>query len=486
MPGLKKILSCIFLVIVFLFCNGQIKQDIIISNSIKSISDSASNLHIKNIIVKGNSITKEYIILREIQFKKGDSILISSLKNELVQARQQVYNTTLFSEVHFECVLLGKADVIIIVDVKERWYIYPVPEFKIGGIRNFNEWAKTYHASLQYINYGIKFTDYNTTGRKDELNIVAVSGFSREFSLTYKAPYSNSKLTNGFSVSAGYAQLKKIPYATTYSDSLLTYTSDSLSSKFVGSTFYANAGYSIRKGFFSRHSFHATFYRISITDSILLPKNNPNYFSLNTNTVNILELAYTYRYSNVNNVSYSTKGTTLFAVLAKKGLGLSGGINALTLEAGYNKYYDYGKNWYSSFQLYGKLRLPFTQAFINQQALGYNDSYLPGQEYLVINGVATGLIKSTLKYKILDIKIPLHFKIKSLSYIPITIYAKTYADAGYTFNKQEFLTALNNKFLYTGGFGIDIVTFYDLNFRLEYSFNQLNKNGLFLHAQTGF
>ena len=39
---------------------------------------------------------------------------------------------------------------------------------------------------------------------------------------------------------------------------------------------------------------------------------------------------------------------------------------------------------------------------------------------------------------------------------------------------------------YTGGFGIDILTLYDLNLRLEYSFNQLNENGLFLHTKGGF
>ena len=40
--------------------------------------------------------------------------------------------------------------------------------------------------------------------------------------------------------------------------------------------------------------------------------------------------------------------------------------------------------------------------------------------------------------------------------------------------------------LYSGGFGIDILTFYDINLKIEYSFNQLNENGLFLHSNGGF
>jgi hypothetical protein len=100
--------------------------------------------------------------------------------------------------------------------------------------------------------------------------------------------------------------------------------------------------------------------------------------------------------------------------------------------------------------------------------------------------VATVLIKTTLKKKLTEFNIPIPFKLKSLSYIPFTIFAKTYGDIGYAFNKKEFATNLNNRLLYTGGFGIDILTFYDINLRLEYSFNQLNQKGLFLHTQSGF
>jgi hypothetical protein len=167
-------------------------------------------------------------------------------------------------------------------------------------------------------------------------------------------------------------------------------------------------------------------------------------------------------------------------------LGLTGGINSFSVEAGLNRYFDLGKKWYSSIQLNGKLRLPLHQAYINQKGLGYNDNYLRGLEYLVIDGVGSALIKTTLKKKILDFKIPLPFKIKSIPYLPFTFFLKTYGDVGYVYNKKEFITNLNNKLLYTGGFGIDLLTFYDINLRFEYSFNQLGQKGLFLHTQSGF
>jgi outer membrane protein assembly factor BamA len=483
MPCHTKIFYCICLFFSSSFAVGQ--NNILLSNPLNPLLDSSAKLYVKNIVVTGNKKTKEYIILREIQFQKGDSLVISTINQQLEQARQQVYNTTLFSEVKFETVILSAYDMIVMVDVKERWYIYPVPQFKPVD-RNFNEWIKTYNASLKRVNYGLKFVHYNLTGRRDQLRIFLLTGFSRDFSFSYNAPYSNSKLTEGFVVGAGYSQKKEIPYKTDFNNRLLFYRFDSLRSKFVGSNFNINAGYSLRKGFFNKHSFNASFSRITVSDSIVLPKNNPNYLNTSKTAANIFEVYYGYQHVNVNNVLYATKGKTASISISKRGLGFTGGINALTVEAGLNKYYHLGKKWYSTIQLNGKIRLPLYQAYINQRGLGYGDSYLRGLEYLVIDGVATALVKSTLKYKVAEFKIPLPFKIKSVPYIPFTIFAKTYADLGYAFNKKEFVSNLNNKLLYTGGFGIDILTFYDVNLRLEYSFNQLNQKGLFLHTQSGF
>ena len=145
-----------------------------------------------------------------------------------------------------------------------------------------------------------------------------------------------------------------------------------------------------------------------------------------------------------------------------------------------------GKNWYSSIQLNGKIKLPFEQAYINQRGLGYGENYLRGLEYYVIDGIATALVKSTIKKKIISFYVPFPFFPKLLNKIPFTIFAKTYADLGYAYTKDIYSTNLSNRLLYSGGFGIDILTLYDINLRFEYSFNQLKENGLFLHNQSGF
>jgi hypothetical protein len=100
--------------------------------------------------------------------------------------------------------------------------------------------------------------------------------------------------------------------------------------------------------------------------------------------------------------------------------------------------------------------------------------------------VAHGLLRSTLKKKIVSFNIPFPFFPKILTKIPFTFFAKTFTDFGYVYNKPKYDTYLNNRLLYTGGFGIDVLTLYDINLRFEYSFNQLRKSGLFFHTQSGF
>ncbi|MBK8496479.1 MAG: hypothetical protein IPL50_16840 [Chitinophagaceae bacterium] len=137
-----------------------------------------------------------------------------------------MYNTTLFNEVKFELVALDANNININVQVTERWYLYPVPQFNLVD-RNFNEWYKTYNASFDRVNYGLKFVHYNLSGRRDQLRVYFINGYSRNISFSYTAPYSNRALTEGFTVGGGYVQ-RELPYKTSYMDSLLFYPSDSV------------------------------------------------------------------------------------------------------------------------------------------------------------------------------------------------------------------------------------------------------------------
>jgi hypothetical protein len=117
--------------------------------------------------------------------------------------------------------------------------------------------------------------------------------------------------------------------------------------------------------------------------------------------------------------------------------------------------------------------------------MGYGDYYLRGLELQVIDGVASAMTRLTLKKKIWSVRLPFPFGKEKGNGIPLSLFAKTYADAGYVHTLEQYRSQLNNKLLYAGGLGIDLLTLYDLSLRLEYSFNQLGQNGLFLHLGFG-
>ena len=92
------------------------------------------------------------------------------------------------------------------------------------------------------------------------------------------------------------------------------------------------------------------------------------------------------------------------------------------------------------------------------------------------------------RQELLDHDFPTLFK-NSRAYgsLPIRIFLKAYANVGYVgLNGPQYNSFLNNRLLYTEGIGLDIVTIYDLQLKVEFSFNQLGQNGLFLHIRNDF
>lgn len=444
--------------------------------------DTSAKLHLRNIFINGNKKTKDYIIFREMELKPGDSVIIANLVSKIEKDRQHIYNTTLFVEVQAEPIIINAFDFDININVKERWYIFPLPELQfVDG--SINQWLSKYKGDLSRLNYGLKFTHYNLTGRKDQLRVHLLNGYTRTIYFNYKAPYSNAALTDGFSIGAGYFQNREMPYKTDYNNNLVNYKKNN----FVRNSWNVQLSYTIRKAIKKSETFGFNFTHLKIDDSVITQKYNPFYFNKTSATVDFADFFYTLQYSDVNNILYPLTGFSGSISLAKRGFDFSGGINSFSIRGEYDRYWSLGKKWYASTQLQGSIKLPFDQAYINQQALGYGNAYVRGFEYLIIDGVAYATSKFNLKRELFNFTVNTIFKkSKIFNKIPFHIYAKTFADMGYSYTKEEFSSRLNNKFLYSGGIGLDIVTIYDVQFRIEYSVNRFGQNKLFLHNEKGF
>jgi outer membrane protein assembly factor BamA len=292
--------------------------------------DSIPKLRLRNIFINGNKKTKDYIILREMELKPGDSIPIIYFLDMMEKDRQHIYNTTLFAEVTIEPLLINAFDFDIYIKVKERWFIYPLPELKfVDG--NLNKWLMHYKGDLNKVNYGIKFIHYNLTGRKDQLALHLLNGYTKIISVNYKAPYANPDLTNGFSVGASFVESREIAYRSSYDNELVFYKKND----FVKTGWDINLGYSIRKGLKLSHFFNASYTHLRVDDSVITPKYNQSYFNKPVAKAEFVDLMYKLRYVDLNNVLYPLKGISASLSFGKRGLGLTGGINSFYIVAEY-------------------------------------------------------------------------------------------------------------------------------------------------------
>lgn len=471
---------CFTLIIFSTQSYGQLKDTLVVSRGdVAPAADSASGkMLLTEIMVTGNRKTKDYIIRREIQIKEGDSVLLQNFEAQLIQARSQVYNTNLFDEVTLTAIRIDSTSFKLNVKLKERWYIYPSPQFQLID-RSFSEWIKVYNADLERVTYGAKYTQYNFTGRRDVIRISLLTGYARNIQFGYTNPYSNRKLTEGFGISTSFLQNREFAYRTKKNNQFQNYRAQG----FVRTSFTAGASYFSRKGYFSSFSYGAGIAYIKLTDTAFSKHFSKEYYGSNSAAITFPEFSVSYVYSKTNNNNYPLTGRFLAYGINKRGIGFSAEkLNMVTSLASYNLYKSYGKNWYGKYTTAALLKLPFKQSFYNRRALGFGNLQLRGLDAYVVDGVAAAVATYTLRKKLgsFDMRFPI--KNKFISKIPFTFYGKSYIDAGYAYANADVRASLNNKFLYTTGIGVDVLTFYDIVLGFDYSKNQLQAPGFFFRV----
>lgn len=434
---------------------------------------------ISDIIVTGFKKTKPYIIQREIPFKKGEYILRSDFETKLGLCKQQLMNTTLFVDVDVKPVKLDSSHVFIVVDVRERWYLFPVPYFRIVS-RNFNTWWVEENHDLNRIEYGLKFMQNNVSGRNDNLNLWFISGYTQQFSLRYDNPNIDNSLKHGINIGFGLKRNRELNYGM---DSIRPNKIGFVKHEdhFILKQNYIDLAYTYRPAIKTRHTVRVSYTNLTVDDLVL--KLNPRYFASSSNSLRFADISYRLSYNNVDYISYPLKGFLGEANLYKR-FGRNSDFWQIGGRGNYN--IKFSPTSFIQLQAVGLLRFPFNQPYISNNLMGSTDLYMRGLEYYVIEGVAGGVSRATVKNEILSLNVRNIIKSKSHNKIPFRVFLKAYGDLGYSYTPNYGNSILNNKLLRTWGAGVDIVTFYDVVVRLEYSFNQLGDKGLFIHTQTDF
>lgn len=456
-------------------------------NKDKNLIDTTGHyLTVGRIFVLGNKKTRESIVLRELTLKPGDSVKNLAVGKILEKDERKLFNLHLFNSVEIRSLAMDSGRIDLLVELDERWYTFPVPIFQLSD-RNFNEWWENYNHDFNRVNYGLKMYQYNMRGRNETLLFTAQFGYVKRFELMYRVPYFDKRQKQGLIFLADYIDAKNVSYRTE-NHKLVFLETD----KVLRNTQGIGLTYTYRNSFYRYHRFGYSYRNTQITDS--LASINPNYLGPGNRNQNydIFSYEFTSDYRDV--VAYPLTGHNFLFHLQKVGFAITEDLEKLDAWLSYAQYVDLKKNFFLSNFSFGYWSNKTDIPYYNYGVMGYNKIFVRGYEVNVIEGPWYVLNKTTLKKRIFSRTYSMEgSKFKEFKHVPLSIFLKTYTDFGYvrnypayTQNDPPLNTTLSNSFIAGSGFGVDIVSSYDVVLRFEYTFNSEGNRGFFFHIKKEF
>lgn len=406
---------------------------------------------IDSIEITGNDITEEFVILRELTFKAGDTV-----NGEILSFnKERVYSLGIFNFVSIYA-RQNESFITAVVDVKESWYIYPIPFL---SIRDKN---------LDRSSYGLSLLFKNFRGRNETVQAVASFGYDKFFLLSYYNPVliENPELELMMSV-LYQTPINKSPKAE------LIY----------GASF----DYRLAVGILSigkRINHFNQLYGFLGYNYVEAP--TKNFFGITASDAPIdraMILGAGYIYDSRNLKQFPNEGIFGKIEFTNKGFGNSKiDYNILWLD--FREY----RSFYNKFTT--KWRLAYRHSFGKFVPL-YDNSFLGYEEYVRghrnderegNNMFLTSLEMSFPIIRDINVSLDLPLLPTRLTSARIGLFLNGFIDTGITYNNGESWNV--NNFDSGWGFGITILVLPYNALRLEYAFDEL-RNGEFLIG-TGF
>ena len=458
-----------------LFCYICLFFLLFLYSDLKSINLS----QISNIVIIGNSKIKDFVILRELPFKKGDIIEKGLLDQLVSQGRDNLLNLSLFNFVYIS----EKSDfttpeneiraVEIIISVDERWYYWPILSFSLEE-RNFSNWIKNPGWDKITIQTGLRV--YGTGGKNQTISAMVMTGFNNGF----KLEYSNISLDRrghhfgGISIQHKYS---KTLNTISVMDKPVFIRSDK---GFLENLYNISVYYIYRPRPRLKNRIIFEFESTKIDSAVL--KNNSKYWGGERLDRESFMATYGLTFDERDFIQYPIDGYYIdFQIKGYISSGLE--VQYAQLKGDVRYFTSLGKKLSASARVQCAFSSKNCEAYIFDKALGYGDLFLRGYENYITDGQHYLLLSPTLRFNILPTTV---YNLKFLSFLPkfskihMTIYGKTFADAGYVYHKSPlYANTMSNKWLVSCGFGLDMVTYYDLTLSLDYSINQMRQKGLF-------
>ena len=407
---------------------------------------------IDSIVIKGNDITEDFVILRELTFGIGDTL------NPVIADynRERIYSLNIFNEVKLRPFKFENKNYLLI-DIDESWYIYPIPFIALKD----RDWDK--------LSYGVRVRVKNFRGRNETLSGIMELGYDPSFNFYYTNPNLSYKLDLFASLQLGYSEINN---------------ESKIAESLAGTDFN-------HKLYFGKIIFGKRFglyHRLSTTiglDYIETPFYINRISASDQRIDRTVILGFTYTYDTRDLAQFATDG--IFAALDYEFKGM--GINNIDYRISYIDFREYRKLFGD---LSGKWR--FAARHTNGKVPYYDDSFIGLRER--IRGYWNDLREGNdyyvgsveFNYFILrDYRLNMYFVPllpKSLLSYRVGLVGELFVDTGTTRFNGEPLTL--KKFNTGYGAGLSLLFLPYLIMRFDYAFNEIGNSEFIFDLSSSF
>jgi len=443
---------------------------------IGQIGYAQAQIKISAIEITGNKKTRDYIVKRELPFKVGDLFSKNDIDSLSIVAQQQLFNTTLFLESNVSSEQLDSTSVIIKIQLKERWYFFPLPYFRWVD-RNFNQWWYQQNRSLERVNYGINFRQANATGNNDKLTVGYITGYTHQAIVRYQLPFIDKQLKYGMGL--GWAQFnqKELNYATLGNKQIFLRTENVIREGYRG-----NANLTYRPNLFERHALQVGFGKESISDSVFAIA--PNYLPNHKKSFSYVDINWSYSKVRFDYNAYPTNGASTEIAISQR---FSKESNLSAIQFRQIIAHPIAANRFIFAESLTIGRTMQKSNYSDRKLMGYGLVQMNGLDYYVVDGNAASIFKAAIHQRIGSYTVVNPLTKKFLPSVKYTFWVKAFTQLGYVYSPEKNkANPLANSLLRTAGIGVDLISIYDFVLNVEYSINQLGDKGLYLHGGINF
>lgn len=408
---------------------------------------------VDSIIIKGNDITKEFIILRELTFQLGDTIDHKTAQYN----RERIYSLGIFNQVILVPQITDENNILNII-VEESWYIYPIPFVNIKE----RDWKK--------LSFGMFLVLQNFRGRNETLSATVAFGYDPTYILSYYNPNSIGNENIFFQTRVGYSNVSNKSITAEY------LVGDNFEQKVIF------ADLEIGRRFFLFHRFALNFgYTYRETPFYIDGIN-----AANERIDRLFSFGIGYNYDTRDLAQFPKSGLYINTSYIFKGMGINN-INYNVARLDFRNYNTLIE------KLLFKWR--FTSRFVLGDKVPYYDNSIIGLEdrirgyfYENFEGNHSYLASMELYYPIVE---ELHINLDFIPIIPkqllsyrFALYTQLFADAGAVQMRNTSLSLKDFKKGYGAGLTVLILPYYSA--RIEYAINEIRQSEFILDLGISF